>query len=173
VNPASARGLVPPRPNLGPEPWTDAQPIWPLLLAAGVLACLLFAWLVLGRRRRGSVRANGLGIPNASPRDATPRGRLVTHSDTIRDMMATQFGIAWRAKTTEELSAETLLEQVLGRDQLQELICFLDQADQLKFAPERSNHHHELLEQELATWEPRLADLKSKIQAKSGARPRA
>ncbi len=79
--------------------------------------------------------------------------------------MANQFGTAWRAKTNEELAAEPRLAEVLGHDQLQELIRFLDQVDQLKFAPERSNHHHESLERELAAWEPRLADLKKKIQA--------
>ena len=59
---------------------------------------------------------------------------------------------------------------MLGPDQLQELIRFLDQVDHLKFAPERSNHHHESLAQELAAWEPRLADLEKKIQAKPEGR---
>jgi hypothetical protein len=88
----------------------------------------------------------------------------------MRDVLANQFGTAWRAKTTEELSAEPRLEEVLGHDQLQVLIRFLDHVDRLKFAPERSNHHHELLERDLLAWEPRLADLKKKIQAKPDGR---
>jgi hypothetical protein len=88
----------------------------------------------------------------------------------MRDVLTKQFGTAWRAKTTEELAAEPRLAEVLGHDQLRELIRFLDQVDQLKFAPERSNHHHESLERELAAWEPQLADLKKTIQAKPDAR---
>jgi hypothetical protein len=172
VNPASARALVPPQPNLGPEPWSEPQSISRVLLAVVLLVCLLCCWLAwrrLGRRRAQHVRHD---LSNQGPPDATPRGRLVAHSDSIRDVLAKQFGPAWRAKTTEELSAEVRLEEVLGHDQLQELIRFLDEIDQLKFAPKRSNHHHESLERTLTTWEPRLADLKRKIQARPEIRVR-
>jgi hypothetical protein len=166
VNPANARGLVPPRPNLGPEPWSDPPPIALFVWVACALACLVL--ILLLRRRLHRVRAGRAGheLSNQGPPDTTPRGRLVALSQSTRDVLANQFGTAWRAKTTEELSAEPLLAEVLGRDQLQELIRFLDQVDQLKFAPERSNHHHESLERELAAWAPRLANLKEKIQTK-------
>ena len=109
-------------------------------------------------------------LSNQGPRDTTPRGRLVALSHSMRDVLTNQFGTAWRAKTTEELSAEPRLAEVLGHDQLRELIRFFDQVDQLKFAPERSNHRDESLERELAAWEPRLADLQKKIQAKPAGR---
>jgi hypothetical protein len=80
--------------------------------------------------------------------------------------LAAQFGTAWRAKTIEELAAEVRLEEVLGCEQLRELIRFLDQVDHLKFAPERSNDRRKSLEGALTTWEPRMADVKKKIQAK-------
>jgi hypothetical protein len=170
VNPATAPGLVPPRPNLGPEPWSDPVPIMLLLCVGGALVSLLVAWLLWRRLRRARGDRAGLALTNQSPRDDSPRGRLVALSNSVRDDLANQFGTAWRAKTTEELSAEPRLEDVLGRDQLQELIRFLDQVDQLKFAPERTNHHHVSLERELTAWEPRLADLKNKIQVKPDGR---
>jgi hypothetical protein len=118
------------------------------------------------------VRVNRAGphLRNQGPGDTSPRGQLVALSQSIRDSLAIQFGTAWRAKTTEELAAEPRLAELLGHDQLQELVRFLDQVDRLKFAPERSNRHHESLERELAAWEPQLADLKKKIQAKPEAR---
>jgi hypothetical protein len=170
VNPVSARGLVPPRPNLGPDPWSEAQPISPVLIVTGILAGLLVAWLIWTRLRRRRKAGVGRDLATQQPPDSTPRGRLVAHSDSIREVLANQFGTAWRAKTTEELSAEPRLDEILGRDQLQELIRFLDQVDHLKFAPLRSKHHPDLLAQELATWEPRLADLTKKIQTRPEGR---
>jgi hypothetical protein len=170
VNQPGARRLVPPRPNLGPEPWSEAQPLAGFFVVAGTLACLLLVWLVWRRGRRGRVGRLARDLISQRPRDVTPRGRLVGLSDSIRDVLANQFGTSWRAKTTEELSAEVRLEDVLGREHLEELIRFLDQVDHLKFAPERSSHHHEALERELTIWEPRLADLKNKIQAKREGR---
>ena len=84
----------------------------------------------------------------------------------MRDVLADQFGAAWRAKTNEELSAEPLLLESLGHEQLQELIRFLVDIDRLKFAPNRSNHQQGSLEEQLAAWEPRLSDLGKKIKAK-------
>jgi hypothetical protein len=135
------------------------------LLAALALAPL-FAWFVwrrLGRRRARQARRDP---SHQGPPDVSPRGRLVAHSRSIRDLIAEQFGAGWRAKTTEELAAEPRLADVLGPDPLRELIRFLDEVDQLKFAPERSNHHPESLERELTAWEPRIVQLKNKIQAR-------
>lgn len=135
MNPASARGLVPPRPNLGPDPWSDPQQVSPFLLAMAVLAGLFIVWFVAKRLRRRRKGKDGLDRLIPQTRDLSARGQLVAHSDSMRDELAHQFGSAWRAKTTEELSVEPQLEQILGRDQLEELIRFLDQVDHLKFAP--------------------------------------
>ena len=170
MNPANARALVPPRPNLGPEPWSDPLPFALFLWVAGALACLFLTWLLRRRLRHMGVGRTGQLVSNLGPRDTTPRGRLVALSHSMRDVLTNQFGTTWRAKTTEELSVEPRLAAVLGHVQLLELIRFFDQVDQLKFAPERSNHRDESLERELAAWKPRLADLEKKIQAKPAGR---
>jgi hypothetical protein len=90
----------------------------------------------------------------------------VAFSRSIRETLADQFGTAWRAKTTQELATEALLVEVLGREQLDELIRFLELVDHLKFAPERSNNHHESLEGVLTNWEPRIVAIGKKIQTK-------
>jgi hypothetical protein len=136
-----------------------------------VLAGLFIVWFVTSRLSRRRTGKDGRDRVIPEPRDLTPRGQLVAHSDAMRDALARQFGSAWRAKTTEELSIEPQLEQILGREHREELIRFLDQVDHLKFAPERPSHRDEVLAGELATWEPRLADVKTKITSGSPARP--
>ena len=74
----------------------------------------LARWLSWPRLvRRGGSSADGRAgsrrsgpATSANHADATPRGRLVALSYSIRDALIGQFGTAWRAKTTEELSAE-------------------------------------------------------------------
>jgi hypothetical protein len=170
VNPATPRGLVPPRPNLGPEPWVDDASFSSGVIAAGILASLLIAWGIwrIVRRRRGrSVRS--VRAPRRQP-DHSPRGQVVALSDSVREALIGQFGTAWRAKTTEELSADDKLEGALGREPLQELIRFLDQVDHIKFAPERGSQADLSLERNLAAWRPRVVDLVKKIQAKPNGR---
>ncbi len=102
--------------------------------------------------------------------DATPRGQFVALSQSIRQALTTQFGTSWRAKTTEELSTDSQLVQVLGKEPLKELIRFLDQVDRLKFAAEPPSHHLESLDDRLAAWKPRVANLVEKLQAKPNGR---
>jgi len=170
VNDAVPRGLVPPRPNLGPEPWPGDLPVAAVLLAAGALISLVLAWFCWRLIRRGRARSGRSSLAPRNQLDATPRGQFVALSDSIREALIRQFGTAWRAKTTEELSADAQLAHALGPEPLQELIRFLDQVDHLKFAPERSNHHDQSLEQELAAWTPRVTGLLKKIQAKPDGR---
>jgi hypothetical protein len=168
---AATRGLVPPRPNLGPEPWYEATRIPDvLLLLPLILGFLLLCWLFwsMFRRRRMRLRQGDLA-PEDRP-DATPRERLVALSNSIRQALTVQYGTTWRAKTTEELSVDAQLVQAVGPDGLAELIRFLDQVDHIKFAPERSNQRHESLRHDLEIWEPRVAELKAKIRANTGAR---
>jgi len=134
------------------------------------MACLVLAWIFWSLIRRGRARSRRSTLAPRNGPDPTPRGQFVALSDSIREALIRQFGTAWRAKTTEELSADAQLEHALGREPLQELIRFLDQVDRLKFAPERSNRHDESLQQELATWKPRVADLLTQIQAKPDGR---
>jgi hypothetical protein len=164
------RGLVPPRPNLGPEPWTDEQPISVVAVATVAMISLLLAWVFWRLLKRGRARAAKRAVLGAIQSDTTPRGQFLALSDSIREALFRQFGSAWRAKTTEELSADPQLEHALGQEPLQELILFLDQVDRLKFAPERSNHYEAVLGHELGTWKPRVALLVERIEAKRNGR---
>jgi hypothetical protein len=161
-----ARGFIPPRPNLGPEPWPEDQPTTSILIALAVVACLLLGWFVWRHTRRRRAQKSRGTLAARDQTEDTPRGRLLALSHSMREALAVQFGAPWRAKTTEELSADAQLEQVLGREDLRELIRFLDQVDRLKFAPERSNDRRESLESGLAAWQPRVEELEKKIQAK-------
>jgi hypothetical protein len=135
-----------------------------LLAALAALACLLLVWFVSRRIARRPSRAELGGLSPEGEPDNTPRGRLLALACSIREALTAQYGAPWRAKTTEELSAESQLEHVLGSEGRQELIRFLDQIDRLKFASERSNHREESLEAELAIWQPRLTALKKRIE---------
>ncbi len=102
------------------------------------------------RRRRTVVAARRLGLAATSPPRRPPIARLVGHpgrrrSDAARPARGPlrddprrvdpQFGVSCRAKTTEELSADERLAELLGADAFQELMQFLDRIDLLKFAP--------------------------------------
>jgi hypothetical protein len=173
VNKPAGKGLMPPQPNLGPEAWSDAQfnPVG--VIAAAALGGLLIIACILWRRRRKMRSRNRSGHRPQTPHDATPQGRLVAFSSSIRETLADRFGTAWRAKTTQDLAMENLLVEVLGREQLDELIRFLDLVDHLKFAPERSIDNHESLNNELTNWEPRIVAIGKKIQTKPERRQQA
>lgn len=163
------RTLVPPRPNLGPEPWAAPRaldPLWLLMiipLSAAVIG--VCSWLF----RRGFSRP-GPEIANSGAPDTTPRGRLVALSISTKNALAVRFGATWRAKTTEELADEPILVELLGPEPLADLIKFLDRIDRLKFAPERSNHIRQPLENELADWGPRISALIARIESKNNGR---
>ena len=165
------RGLVLPRPNPGPESWYETQSIPEILVVVLlVLGCVVLCWFIWSRLRRGrSGRKRGDLAPEVQP-DATPRERLVALSKSIRETLTVQYGTTWRTKTTEELSADAQLVQAVGREGFEDLIRFLDQVDRIKFAPERSNQNHDSLQNDLAMWEPRVADLNSRIRAKPSRR---
>lgn len=175
MNGNEVRGLVPPRPNLGPEPWRDVRPGSRLLLPA-VLVAIAVAILILGwswRRRRAAVRSHRTPAGLAMLGEPTPRDRLVGLSESIRDALTVPFGTSGRAKTTEELASDERLAGLLGDDDFRELIRFLDRIDVLKFAPERGANGQDALEELLASWEPRIATLDARIRARPKARSRS
>ena len=168
MNDAAPQGLVPPRPNLGPEPWHDPLPLSRVLPVFLILVFVLLVPVLWRRHRRSAARtrqdqhaAGGLADSNPTPRD-----RLVSLSASIREALTVPFGTACRAMTTEELATDGRLEELLGDRDLRELIRFLDQVDRLKFAPERSHHQQEALEEALATWEPCVETLRARIRAR-------
>jgi hypothetical protein len=173
VNDGVPRGLVPPRPNLGPEPWPDAGPITGLLLVLGLMAALLLAGAgLLWRHHRKAPRVRQGRLAPAAGFDSqpTPRDRLVALAESVRDALTVQFGAPSRAKTTEEWAADARLVQLLGEPDFQELIRFLDQIDRVKFAPEHSDNHHEAIQEALVSWEPRVASLQARLRIKPRSR---
>ncbi len=164
-----ARSLVPPRPNLGPEPWpksTSPELYW---LAAGIPALGILGWVSWKLLRRRSARS-GTGATAVDQVDPTPRGRLVALANSTKNALAAQFGPTWRAKTTEELAVDPVLAEVLGPEPLGELIEFLDGIDRLKFAPVRPKDSRRSFQEDLAKWDPRIAEVITRIKARPNGR---
>ena len=136
-----ADSLVPPRPNLGPEPWPD-DPEWSTIVggwALGLaLALVVVVLVVIGRRRWNkprsrSVAADGLDTP-AIEGPPTARQRLIAASELVRGGLIAAFGPAWASKTTEEIAEEPGLVGRLGPSLSEGLLSFLRLADRAKFA---------------------------------------
>jgi hypothetical protein len=164
------RSLVPPRPNLGPELWPKERPYELYWLAAGIPALAIIGWIFWKLVRRPTARS-GHGAAAAEQVDPTPRGRLVALANSTKNALAAQFGPTWRAKTTEELAADPVLAEVLGPAPLGELIEFLDGIDRLKFAPERPNGNRRSFQEDFAKWDPRIAEVITKIKSRANGRP--
>lgn len=128
--------LLPPRPNLGPEPLETPRtsPI-PLAIGAGLALLLVSAFLIRRRRRRSKVSVSIPPPPGAhfSPFD-TPRERMIYWSLTVREALTVRFGDTWRAKTTEEIATDPGLLAALGSDHALKVVGFLLEADRAKFA---------------------------------------
>ncbi len=128
--------LVPPRPNLGPEPLPRSLSLVEVLLA-GVLGIALMALVVSRlvrvrrRRRRGRLGTGPLGAP-AGP-FASRRDQMAAWSSAIRAALAARFGGHWQARTTEEIAADPTLGERLGPEPAAELVRFLALADLAKF----------------------------------------
>jgi hypothetical protein len=163
------RALVPPRPNLGPEPWTTSTSLNPNWLLLAIPCVVVVVWVFWTHLRRGLARSRPDGATPDEP-DITPRGRLVALSMSTKNALAARFGPTWRAKTTEELAAEPILAEFLGPEPLRELIEFLDRIDRLKFAVERPNQIRQPLENELADWKPRITGVIARIEARTNGR---
>lgn len=132
--------LVPPRPNLGPDPYPQGAVSPKAFTAAGV--GLVFGLLViLWVRRRLKKKRRAAPVPTVAPRPtladpSTTRDWMIVWSDNVRDALVERFGPAWRAKTTEEISTDERLADALGSEQATQLLVFLNEADRAKFAPE-------------------------------------
>jgi hypothetical protein len=169
VNVTAPGGLVPPRPNLGPEPWSESQSPQVALIALTLLVLMAAAAIYAIWRRRRNARRNDDKRPPVDRPDATARERLIGLSGSLREALSDRFGPAYRARTIEELFADSQLGEALGVEPLEQLTHFLVQVDQLKFAPERANRDQQVLQLELAEWTPRVASLTTQIRAKNAA----
>jgi hypothetical protein len=135
------RPLLPPRPNLGPEPWPSNAPItevgWPPLLIASLIAVALgFAIFALISSRSRTRRKNSRAT--TTPQELlslSSRERSITTAQLIRDALESRFGATWAAKTTEEVAADQQLAHNIGEERLTLLVGALLTADQAKFNP--------------------------------------
>lgn len=129
-----ANTLIPPRPNLGPEPWDEGGGAG-LGTMVGVGAVVAIAILLAGwgwtrsrRRRRGPERI----APTTD--DPGPTDPWITASEAARAALIRLFGPSWRSKTTEEIAADAALGDRLGPDRFEDLIALFLRADRAKFA---------------------------------------
>jgi MYXO-CTERM domain-containing protein len=131
----SAESLVPPRPNLGPEPWPDS-PRWPGAAGWWGVGLALICLLILWRRRRRKTRPAVLVDleTTAIDPDSSPRQRLIASSEVIRSALIGTFGPAWGSKTTEEIDADPTLLERFEEAEIDRLVAFLKSADRAKFA---------------------------------------
>jgi hypothetical protein len=138
---ATAR-LVPPRPNLGPEPLVDSSgaPGWLAagLFAAVVIALGLAAWR-RARRRRADRRRDRQALLRAIrlPEGRALMGRaeaIVSLAYAVRAALVADFGELWRAKTSEEVAADQALSGALSPETRSRLVVFLQLADRAKFS---------------------------------------
>jgi MYXO-CTERM domain-containing protein len=135
--PDLARGLVPPRPNLGPEPWSEpGNRVETVAFGALALAAvvLLARWRWRRRRSRPGTSSGPGSDPGDPPAEDSPRSRLIASSEAVRAALVAAFGPTWASKTTEEVAADPTLGDRLGVDQAGRLVEFLRAADRAKFA---------------------------------------
>ncbi|HMF38799.1 MAG TPA: hypothetical protein VKF17_19345 [Isosphaeraceae bacterium] len=165
MNLEHARVLVPPRPNLGPEPWSEERlSIWPLLGVGLVLAALLAGAIWLIRRRRKSRLA--VSPPQPVTSLDTPDAQLLSLAVQARETLATRFGPSLRARTTEEISNDAVVKEGLGDDHFASLIRLLSTADHWKFASPPENGQTASLLEELSHWSAWQGSLPSRPPGK-------
>jgi hypothetical protein len=162
-----ARVLIPPRPNLGPETWSEEPssllPFW----SAGIALFVLLAGAIgifFYRRRR-----SGRRTAKPSPADALPvilGTQLLNLAGQIREDLAARFGPSFRARTTQEIAADLEVKEVLGVEHLEPVIRLLSLADYCKFAALPENGEQQTLDSEISAWTALRTDLVARLAAK-------
>ena len=129
--------LVPPRPNLGPEPM-EAAPVLEWWLTVGAVLLLIAGALVMGLRRLKRKLAAQRGLDPDRPRSSRSRRLRTRGCSGARP----RFVPSWRRgaerrglRTTEEIAARPELVEMFGGEQAERLVAFLQAADRAKFAP--------------------------------------
>jgi hypothetical protein len=137
---AVATPILPPRPNLGPEPWVEPSPLaeaitWWWALALVALAIVIGA-ILLRRRARLRGRPRPMEATDGPADEATlsPRERMILGAERSRAALASRFGPGWLAKTTEEVGSTPEVGRAFGPERAARLIEFLREADRAKFA---------------------------------------
>ncbi len=133
---ATKTTLVPPRPNLGPEPSTNRPCRGAGSPRLAIAITLLVAWIWRRLLRRPGATGRG---PAARPVAFYPTANqddVVALAETARAALVARFGAPWRARTTEEVAADSGLVEALGAGTVERLVALLRAADRSKFAVE-------------------------------------
>lgn len=132
--PGRPAALVPPHPNLGPEPFPEpgSVGVWPWLTGLALAAGLFAGLLGSRRRRRATARARGGLSDTRLP--GSPAGGVVALAEAARAALVARFGEPWRTKTTEEIAADPAPAGAFGVETAATLIALLGEADRLKFS---------------------------------------
>lgn len=133
MNPTGKAVLVPPRPNLGPEPMPGRPATAWLFLIVLLVAGGAVALLKILRSRGRPRAARALPLEATAGPFASRRDQMIAWSAAAREALAARSGPQWRARTTEEIAAETSLAGTLGDDLAAQLVGFLTEADRAKF----------------------------------------
>jgi hypothetical protein len=139
MEPTTAQGLVPPRPNLGPEPWVEDSGRSSIvgLSILGLVVLLILAWWWRRARRSRSDRPSlEVELAQVPEPDLSPRSRLIASAEAVRSAIVATHGPAWASKTTEELADEPELVERLGVDRTARLVELFRVSDRAKFAGE-------------------------------------
>src|SRR5437870_5237674 len=117
--------LVPPRPNLGPEPWPERSSVLDVWLA--FLGVLLIITLSLALVRRSKRRRSTTGSTSNShhPLPDDDRGRLIVWAEAARGRLIDRFGPTWQAKTTEEIADDPILIELVDAESRASLLRLL------------------------------------------------
>jgi hypothetical protein len=167
LNPASATVLVPPRPNLGPEPWPDATFPGPELIGLVLLiVCLAIGTVWILKRRGAIARLKAKRKHSAVALDDSPTTRFLALTGLTRDALAEHFGPGLRARTTEEIAVDTTLKEQIGEEYFDQLLCLLRAADRLKFAVEPAAQPEMIEPADLSTWEAWFQSFRAKATSR-------
>jgi hypothetical protein len=163
--------LVPPRPNLGPEPMPESNSwYWVALAAIVVVGAIVGA---LGRRTSRGRRARRRPVAKPLPdghetvqaqSEGAPDVPIIQHADAIRSALVARFGSTWAAKTTEEIGAQQELGGPLDADQRTWLLHILTAADRVKFSGDGQPH-----DQGDEAWATRSASIVAALAPETGA----
>jgi hypothetical protein len=158
--PSRVQVLIPPRPNLGPEPWSEPRagrfPYEAAALATGALL-LAAAWII--RRRLAARRRPGTAPARVDFAADDPAMQLIVMASQARETLAERFGPALLARTTEEIAADPQLRETLGEPRFDSLVRLLATADRRKFATMPGAGAEDVYPEDLSQWETWLSSL--------------